>query len=111
MYAMNYAQVGTNIQNELKKSGLKQTDLAVKLNISKQVMHKIIKGTKAISVTEIASIATILNTTIDELLKMNISVQQSDILNYMEQLQDEETHKLIDILRTAIDEIYMLEDL
>ena len=65
MYAMDYAQVGANIQEQLSLKGIKQQELADALSISKQVMNKIIKGYKAINVNELAQIASVLGTTTD----------------------------------------------
>jgi len=68
MYAMDFAQVGANIQNKLLEKEMTQQSLADALGISKQVMNKIIKGNKAINVNELAKIADILNTSTDTLL-------------------------------------------
>ena len=57
MYAMEFAQVGENIQHLLDERGMTQQNLAEALGISKQVVNKIIKGNKAINVKEIAEIA------------------------------------------------------
>ena len=51
MYAMDFAQVGANIQEQLDRKGFTQQSLADELGISKQVMNKIIKGNKAINVS------------------------------------------------------------
>ena len=57
MYAMDFAQVGANIQRQLDIKGMTQQSLADALQISKQVMNKIIKGSKAINVNELAKIS------------------------------------------------------
>ncbi len=74
---MNYFEtVGLNIQNVLEKQKMKKTDLAKKLNISRQMVQKIINGQKAINVKEIASIAEALSVTVDELLNSsNLQIQ------------------------------------
>lgn len=68
MYAMDFAQVGANIQKQINIKGFTQQNLADALGISKQVMNKIIKGNKAINVNELAKIASVIGTTTDELL-------------------------------------------
>ena len=68
MYAMDFAQVGANIQEKLNEKGMSQQSLADALGISKQVMNKIIKGSKAINVNELSKIAGILSTSTDSLL-------------------------------------------
>ena len=45
-----FKQVGNNIQNILTAQGKTQQFLAEKLGVSKQVMNKIVSGTKAINV-------------------------------------------------------------
>ena len=64
-----FVQVGNNIQNNLKQQGKTQQFLADQLGISKQVMSKIIGGSKAINVVEISKIADVLGVSVDALLK------------------------------------------
>lgn len=111
MYAMNFAQVGANIQKELDNQSMTQQSLADALSISKQVMSKIIKGAKAINVNELAKIAEILGTTADSLLSMNISDTPVESLAFMGTIQDERTREKVELIRTAIDEIQLLEEL
>lgn len=111
MYAMNFTQVGTNIQRKLDMKGMTQQGLADALGISKQVMNKIIKGNKAINVNELAKIAEILNTSTDTLLMAESEPVIVDSLSFMGAVQDEETREKVNMIRSAIDEIHMLEDL
>ena len=111
MYAMNFVQVGSNIQKELDERSMTQQSLADALSISKQVMSKIIKGAKAINVSELAKIATILGTTTDSLLTMNIESEPTESMAFMGTMQDEETREKVEMLRSAIDEILFLEEL
>ena len=46
MYAMEFAQVGENIQHLLDERGMTQQNLAEALGISKQVVNKILRGIK-----------------------------------------------------------------
>ena len=80
MYAMDFAQVGANILNKIESKGMTQQSLADALGISKQVMNKIIKGSKAINVNELAKIASVLGATTDELLTSNFSHKKSVML-------------------------------
>ena len=111
MYAMNFVQVGANIQKELDERSMTQQSLADALSISKQVMSKIIKGAKAINVSELAKIATILGTTTDSLLTMNIESEPTESMAFMGTMQDEKTREIVEMLRSAIDEILLLEEL
>ena len=111
MYAMDFAQVGANIQKQLDRKGFTQQGLADELGISKQVMNKIIKGNKAINVSELAKIAHILGTTADELLTVQGEPVLADSLSFMGSIDDEKTLENINLMRSAIDEIHMLEEL
>lgn len=111
MYAMNFAQVGANIQEKLDTRGMTQQSLADCLGISKQVMNKIIKGSKAINVNELAKIADILSTSTDELLTVSGEPAAAESLSFMGAVHDEVTLEKINLIRSAIDEIHMLEDL
>lgn len=110
MYAKDFTQVGDNIQRLLDQRGLTQQSLAEALGISKQVVNKIVKGNKAINVKEIAEIAQVLGVSVDDLLEMKDTESVvPDSLSFMGTVQDEETLRKINRIRTAIDEIHMLE--
>ena len=111
MYATEFAQVGANIQKQLDAKNLTQQNLADALGISKQVMHKIVKGSKAINVSELAKIASVIGATTDELLASPNEPISADKLSFMGSINDEETLKRVNLIRSAIDEIHMLEDL
>lgn len=111
MYAMNFMQVGANIQEELVRKDMTQQGLADSLGISKQVMNKIIKGTKAINVNELSKIAEILHTTTDSLLTVRSKPAVADSLGFMGDVHDRKTLEKVNLIRTAIDEIHLLEEL
>jgi len=111
MYALDFAQVGANIQKRLDERGMTQQGLADMLGISKQVMNKIVKGGKAINVNELAKIAHILNVSTDDLLLTEAEPVTADSLSFMGSIKDEETLEKVDLIRSAIDEIHMLEEL
>ena len=111
MYALDFSQVGANIQKQLEAKGFTQQRLADILGISKQVMNKIIKGNKAINVNELSRIASALGTTTDELLTVGGESASVDSLSFMGSVSCEETRERINLMRQAIDEIHMLEDL
>ena len=112
MYANNYTEVGKNISMVMEQRGMTQQNLANRLGISKQVMSKIIKGNKAINVTELSQIASILDTTTDLLLTVNNNTISSDFgCAFMGMIKDDETRVKVELLRNAIDQIYLLEEL
>ena len=111
MYAMDFAQVGANIQRQLDIKGMTQQSLADALQISKQVMNKIIKGSKAINVNELAKIAEVLSTSTDALLTVSSESVAIESLSFMGSVHDETTLERVNLIRSAIDEINMLEEL
>lgn len=111
MYTMNYAEVGENIQKELDLRGMQQRELADELSISKQVMNKIIKGAKAINVKELAKIADVFGVTVDELLRSPGEKGAASSISFMGRAKGKTYTEKIEKLRTAIDEIYLLEEI
>ncbi|MBE6848004.1 MAG: helix-turn-helix transcriptional regulator [Ruminococcus sp.] len=111
MYTTDFKQVGTNIKRELESRGMTQQKLADALGVSKQVMNKIIKGLKAINVTELAKIAAALGVTTDTLLNAETASVPAVSLSFMGKIKTEEEQNKIDFIRSAIDDIYFLEEL
>ena len=85
--------------------------LADELSISNHVMSKIIKGTKAINARELEKIASALGMTIDSLLMANIESEQIKSIAFMRTMQDEKIREKVEMLRSNIDEILLLEEL
>lgn len=105
-----FRQVGSNIQKILTMQGETQQFLAEKLGVSKQVMNKIISGSKAINVAEISKIASALNVSVDSLLSTDHVQNPAHHFCFMGQVKDENTKRKIEVLQTVIDEILMLEE-
>ena len=106
-----FSQVGANIQKELDNKSMTQESLADVLSISNHAMSKIINGTKAINARELEKIASVLGTTIDSLLMANIESVQIESIVFMRTMQDEEIREKVEMLRSNIDEILLLEEL
>lgn len=111
MFAVDFAQVGDNIQKQMDMKGFTEQGLADELGISKQVMDKIIKGSKAINMRELAMVASVMGTTADKLLTIGGEQLSADSLRFMENVTDERLLHKINLIRLAIDEIHMLEEL
>ena len=109
MYAMNFAQVGANIQRALDEQSMTQQKLADALSAPNQVMSKIINGVKAVNSSELARIADVLGTTAKELLAVSASDLPAESAAFMRTIQDEETREKAELIASAIDEIQMLE--
>ena len=88
-----------------------QESLADELSISNHAMIKIIKGTKAINARELKKIASVLGTTRDSLLIVNIESEPIEIIAFMRTMQNEKIREKVEMLRSAINEILLLEEL
>lgn len=103
-------QVGNNIQDILREKNKTQQYLADSLNISKQVMSKIVMGSKAINVSEISQIAEILEVSVERLLSVKEAEFETHKFSFMGRVENEKTKEGIERLKTIIDEIIMLEE-
>jgi len=104
-----FKQVGNNILQILEDKKLSQQFLANKLQISRQVMSKIIGGNKATNVVEISRIAQILDVPVGSLLDVACVDEPTPEYSFMGQVFSENTKKKIRILEEVIDELIQLE--
>lgn len=111
MYAIDFAQVGVNIQRQMETKGFTQQSLADELGISKQIMGKIIRGSKTVNVSELTKIASVMGTTADELLRNSGEPFSADNFSFRRNVIDEDILQKINFICLAIDEIHMLEEL
>jgi len=88
-----FMQVGKNIQDLLSGQGKTQQFLADSLGVSKQVINKIVAGSKAINVAEIRKIASVLNVTADRLLAIETKQEPIHNFAFMGQIESETTKK------------------
>ena len=105
-----FEQVGCRIQEFLTQKKMTQQSLADNLKVSKQVMSKIINGSKAINIVEIVAIAKALGVTVDNLLSVKTIETPSHAFNFMGKIENDNTKRKISILRDVIDEILFLEE-
>lgn len=94
---MNVKQVGNNILFYLKEQGKTQVDLAEALGSSKQVINKIIKGTKALKTTELVAISQYLNVSMDEIVSLEKSKVEHEVeaVHLLGEIKKKETAKFI----------------
>jgi transcriptional regulator with XRE-family HTH domain len=111
MTAVTFQEVGSNIQRVLKVKGMSQQDLADKLGVSKQVMSKIISGAKAINVSEISRIATILAITVDELLHSTGKAEGVEAFSFMGEIHSEYTRKKVSYIQNVSNELIFLDEI
>lgn len=111
---MNFFEmVGQNILDVLQDREMSQTELADKMDVSKQVMSKIINGQKAINALEMKTIAGILNIDLEKLMEnrsQDANIDESLIL-LMGKIENPESKETIRFLNTVIDELIFMEDL
>jgi len=106
-----YEMVGKNISDMIVRKAITQQSLADILGVSRQVMGKIIKGQKAINVSEIDMISKTLGVSVESLL--DVTSQTPDLspqFSFMGELRSEKTKGKVDLLRNVIDEILFLEE-
>lgn len=104
-----FQSVGNNISEILLEQDKSQQYLANKLDISKQVMSKIVSGSKAINVSEISQIADALAVPVGRLLKVKGETINHSFA-FMGKVENAETKGKIELLRKVIDELLMLEE-
>lgn len=59
-----------NIHIEMQKKSMKQVDLAVAINVSKQTMSKMLSGDRMINAIELTQIAKAMSVSVETLVKM-----------------------------------------
>ena len=105
MYATDFSQIGSNINKKLKNTEKTQQALAEHLGIPEQEVERIIKGKKAVSISELSEIACFLDTTVEELLDAQESPAETECF------VPENNTPPIEKVNTLINEINMLEEL
>jgi transcriptional regulator with XRE-family HTH domain len=105
-----FEKIGKNIQVELDKIGWTKSLLADKIGVSRQVLQKIINGSKAINAYEISQIANVLGTTADDLINNEyIQIDDKPQYQFMGHFSEEANFDFIkSIIRQYMD---MEEDL
>jgi len=106
---MNYEQVGSNILYFLHEKGWKQVDLARALGASKQVVNKIIKGTKALKTDELVSISRALEVSLDDIVSGTYSKPADELqaVHLYGKIQNRDT---ADFIIELISNLSVMED-
>lgn len=104
-----YESVGHNILNILEEQNKTQSALAEDIGISRQVMLKITKGTKAINALEISKIARVLNVSIERITQP-IDEKEDSFVMFMGGIKNDYVKDRFDFLNHIIDEIVHLEE-
>lgn len=107
-----FAEIGAKIEAFLKAKKMTQTDFADKIGVSKQVMGKIIHGNKAISLIEIGKIATVMGTSVDDLMrKIMVEEKTEPVFLMMGRAENPNTNDKLRFLNHVMEEMIALDQL
>lgn len=91
--------VANNIMEQMKMHNTKQIDLANAIHVSKQIMSKMLNGSRLISIAELHKIADYFHITMDDLLQNSTESAEVDVMRaFMGKVGSEEAQEA---LRTA----------
>ncbi len=104
--------VGVRIQKRLDEIGKTQADLAKDIDVSRQIVNKIIHGRKNITLEEIKMIADILGMRLEDLVKEPGKEKEEDpIIAFMGEVDTEEARDGLKIAKKVMDLILFHRDL
>lgn len=106
-----YVMIGERIQSYLNQYKVSQKEFAEQINVSPQVMNKIIQGKKAINAIEIQQIANALAISANDLVG---EIQQSSpitdpVLFMMGKTENEQTKEKLRFLDHVMDQMLRIE--
>lgn len=98
--------IANNVLMLLKKQNKKQQDLAEGIGTSKQVVSKMLNGSRAINAIELSKIAVFLNVSMDVLVKLPVVPQETSFtLAFMGRVTSDGGRKALEIADTLSDMI------
>ena len=108
-----YVVIGERIQQFLAASDVSQKDFAQKIDVSPQVMNKIIQGKKAINAVEIQRIADALSLSMDELVGKlaQPAVLADPVLFMIGETNNEQTKEKLRFLDHVMDQMIRIEQI
>ena len=95
--------IARNITIALKNVGIKQSVLAEKLGLSKQIVSNMLSGARTISALELKKIADICNVSMEQLVRLDEAINIDVIHLFMGQVNSEQAKKSIEIADKLID--------
>lgn len=106
-----YVVIGNRIKDYLDKGSISQKDFAEQINVSPQVMNKIIQGKKAINAIEIQQIGQALSITTNDLIgEIQSSTPIHDpVLFMIGKTENEQTKEKLRFLDHVMDEMLHIE--
>ena len=98
--------IANNVLNQLKQQNKKQQDLAAGIGVTKQIVSKMLNGSRAINAIELSKIAEFLNVSMETLVKLpNIPQETSFTMAFMGKVTSEGGRKALEIADTLSDMI------
>lgn len=96
--------IARNISNALKSAGKKQSELAVALDCSKQIVSNMLSGARSISAPELKRIADFCNVSMESLVALPPKPVETNVVRvFMGQVKTEEAKEGIKIADKLID--------
>lgn len=108
-----YVVIGERIQSYLDQFKISQKDFAEQINVSPQVMNKIIQGKKAINALEIQQIAKVLTISTNDLVgELQPSSAITDpVLFMIGKTENEQTKEKLRFLDHVMDQMLRIEEI
>ncbi|MGM0438739.1 MAG: helix-turn-helix domain-containing protein [Bacillota bacterium] len=103
--------VGNRIQKCLVEIGCSQSHLAEELNVSRQVVNKIIHGRKNINLEEIKLIADILGISLKKLVQDENEIEEDPIIAFIEEVDTQEAKDGLNKAKEIMDLIIFHRDI
>lgn len=108
-----YVVIGERIQSYLDQFKISQKDFAKQIDVSPQVMNKIIQGKKAINALEIQQIAKSLNISTNDLVGefQTSSAITDPVLFMIGETENEQTKEKLRFLDHVMDQMLRIEEI
>ena len=105
-------RVGIRIQKRLDELGKTQADLAKELDVSRQIVNKIIHGRKNVTLEEIKLIADLLGMGLEDLVKdVGIEKEEDPIISFMGEVDTDEARNGLKKAKKVMDMILFHRDI
>lgn len=88
--------IANNIITILKAKNIKQSKLALNLNMPRQTINKMLNGSRGINASELKEIASILDTTMDAICKISEADLETNVFReFVDKVDSEDAKKTI----------------
>lgn len=72
--------VANNIMDQMKKHRIKQIELADAIGVTKQIMSKMLNGSRLINIAELHKIADYFHVQVDDLMKPSVALSDTNVM-------------------------------